>query len=237
MLRKLRYIFEYMLLRVVLALVDVLPFAVAAGFASFLADLYYCFNKKRRNIAIENVKLSGIAEDDKAAAAIARASIRHFAVLIIESIKADRFFDKGDWRDHVEMDIPDETKDLLNLLTQWQSQGKTRRIGAIINHFHVGMGSGAMVVWQVDPSRIEAVGLCLAGFDEVSHAYQRPTSPQWPYNLYTMVHGADPASTEQTVKRMSEACGVADYQRLLTEKELKKVPPTYIIPDNPMRQG
>ncbi len=130
-----------------------------------------------------------------------------------------------------------ETEDLLDLLAKWQSQGKIRRIGAIINHFHVGMGSGAMVVWQVEPSRIEEVGLCLADFSEVSHAYQRPSSPQWPYNLYTMVHGADPASTEQTVKRMSETCGVADYQLLLTEKELKKVPPTYIIPDSPMGQG
>ena len=130
-----------------------------------------------------------------------------------------------------------ETEALLALLTQWQSERKIRRIGAIINHFHVGMGSGAMVVWQVEPDRIEEVGLCLAGFSEVSHAYQRPSSPQWPYNLYTMVHGADPASTEQTVKRMSEACRVSDYQLLLTEKELKKVPPTYIIPDNPMRQG
>ena len=130
-----------------------------------------------------------------------------------------------------------ETQTLLDLLLQWQSQKKIRRIGAIINHFHVGMGSGAMEVWQVEPGRIEEVGLCLAGFKEVSHAYQRPSSPQWPYNLYTMVHGADPASTEQTVKRMSEACAVADYQLLLTEKELKKVPPTYIIPNNPMRQG
>jgi DNA-binding Lrp family transcriptional regulator len=130
-----------------------------------------------------------------------------------------------------------ETKDLLDLLTQWQSQSRIRRIGAIVNHFHVGMGSGAMVVWQVEPSRIEAVGLCLSGFSQVSHAYQRPASPRWPYNLYTMVHGADPGSAEKTVKRMSEACHVADYQLLLTEKELKKAPPTYIIPDSPMGQG
>ncbi len=130
-----------------------------------------------------------------------------------------------------------ETEVLLAMLAEWQSKGRIRRIGAIINHFHVGMGSGAMVVWQVEPDRVEEVGLCLAGFREVSHAYQRPASPQWPYNLYTMVHGADPASTEQTVQRMSETCRVAEYQLLLTEKELKKVPPTYIIPDNPMRQG
>ena len=130
-----------------------------------------------------------------------------------------------------------ETKTLLDLLEQWQSQGNIRRIGAIINHFHVCMGSGAMVVWYVEPDRLEEVGLCLSGFSEVSHAYQRPWSPQWPYNLYTMVHGADPASTEQTVKRMSETCCVPDYQLLLTERELKKVPPTYIIPEQEMRQG
>ncbi len=129
------------------------------------------------------------------------------------------------------------TQTLLDLLEQWQTDGKIRRIGAIINHFHVGMGSGAMVVWLVEPDRIEEVGLCLAQFKEVSHAYQRPCSPQWPYNLYTMVHGADPASTAETVKQMSDACAVADCQLLLTEKELKKVPPTYIIPDSSMRQG
>ena len=88
-----------------------------------------------------------------------------------------------------------------------------------------------MVVWQVPLDRIEAVGQCLAGFKEVSHAYQRPTSPQWPYNLYTMVHAADMDSTQAIVQRMSQACGVADYRLLLTERELKKVPPTYIMPE------
>ena len=150
-----------------------------------------------------------------------------------EGFPRDSLTPYADVADRIGMD----TTALLELLAQWQSQGKIRRIGAIVNHFHVGMGSGAMVVWQVEPDRIEEVGLCLAGFPEVSHAYQRPASAQWPYNLYTMVHGADPAGTEATVKRMSDACRVADYQLLLTEKELKKVPPTYIIPDGSMRQG
>jgi len=71
----------------------------------------------------------------------------------------------------------------------------------------------------------------LAGFKAVSHAYQRPTSPNWPYNLYTMVHGTDAQDAEQTVKRMSVACGIEDYRLLITEKELKKVAPTYIVED------
>ena len=86
-----------------------------------------------------------------------------------------------------------------------------------------------MVVWQVEPDRLDEVGRCLAGFAEVSHAYRRPVREHWPYNLYTMVHGADRQDTEAVAQRMSQACGVTRYRLLVTEKELKKVPPTYIV--------
>lgn len=131
---------------------------------------------------------------------------------------------------HMASRIGIDTADLLEVLRQWQANGRIRRLGAIVNHFQVGMGSGAMVVWQVPLDRIEAVGQCLAGFKEVSHAYQRPSSEQWPYNLYTMVHGAHADSTQAIVERMSQACGITDYRMLVTEQELKKVPPTYIMP-------
>jgi DNA-binding Lrp family transcriptional regulator len=121
-----------------------------------------------------------------------------------------------------------DTKQLLAILAQWKREGKLRRIGAIVNHSKVGFSGGGMVAWRVEPGRIEEVGTRLAKFEEVSHAYERKTAENWPYNLYTMVHGADIQQVEQTVKRMSEACGVSDYRILATEKELKKVPPTYI---------
>ena len=124
-------------------------------------------------------------------------------------------------------------EDLLDTLRLWRDQGKLRRLGAIVNHFRVGMGGGAMVVWQVPPERIEAVGKQLAGFPEVSHAYQRACMPNWPYNLYTMVHAADGSEPETIVARMSQACGVTQYRLLMTEKELKKVAPTYVTGASP----
>lgn len=127
------------------------------------------------------------------------------------------------------MGIPVEV--LLETLESWRQQGKLRRLGAIVNHFRVGMGGGAMVVWQVPPECVEAVGKQLAGFSEVSHAYQRPLKPGWPYNLYTMVHAADGQDPMDIVARMSAACGVSQYRLLVTEKELKKVAPTYITAD------
>ncbi len=97
-----------------------------------------------------------------------------------------------------------------------------------MNHFKVGLGAGAMVVWQVEPERTEEVGKIFAAFSEVSHAYERHTDKSWPYNIYTMVHGKSDEDLQQTIRQMSQACGISDYRILVTEKELKKVPPTYI---------
>ncbi len=121
-----------------------------------------------------------------------------------------------------------DTGQLLAVLKEWKQQGKLRRIGAIVNHFKVGLGAGAMVVWQVEPERTEEVGGIFAAFSEVSHAYERHTDKSWPYNVYTMVHGKSSEDVQQTVRQMSQACGISNYRILVTEKELKKVPPTYI---------
>ncbi len=122
-----------------------------------------------------------------------------------------------------------EPDQLLEVLRQWDADGKLRRIGAVVSHVKVGLAAGSMVVWQVAPARAEEVGGILASFAQVSHAYQRPTSPAWPYNLYTMVHGTDAAEVDRTVREMSKACGVKKYCQLHTKRELKKVPPTYIM--------
>jgi siroheme decarboxylase len=117
---------------------------------------------------------------------------------------------------------------LLTVLKDWKSQGKIRRIGAVIDHFRTGPGAGAMVVWEVEAEKIEQVGTILAGFEEVSHAYERETGENWPFNLYTMVHAKHRDDIKRIVKKMSDACGVGSYRVLFTERELKKVSPVYV---------
>ena len=121
-----------------------------------------------------------------------------------------------------------ETSQLLKILENWKKEGKLRRIGAIVNHFQIGRQANAMVVWQVEPQRSEEVGSILAEFEEVSHAYERVVSDKWPYNLYTMIHGTSVDNVKEIVQKMSQACGVSQYRILFTDRELKKVPPTYI---------
>lgn len=118
--------------------------------------------------------------------------------------------------------------ELLTVLDQWRRDGTIRRMGAIVDHFRMGLADGALVVWKVEPARIADAGAILAGFEEVSHAYERQTAPGWEYSLYTMVHGTTPEAVRRAVQRMSEAAGVSDYLILSTRRELKKAAPRYI---------
>ena len=121
-----------------------------------------------------------------------------------------------------------ETEELLAVLEDWKRRGVIRRIGAIVDPTKVGLSAGAMVVWQVGAESVERVGRALAAFDEVSHIYERAVCADWPYNVYTMVHGASAEDVRRTVERMSRACGICNYRVLVTEKELKKTPPRYV---------
>jgi siroheme decarboxylase len=120
------------------------------------------------------------------------------------------------------------TEELLAVLERWRHDGTIRRFGAVVNHFRIGLAEGAMVVWKVEPGRVAEVGAIFAGFEEVSHAYERRTAPGWEHNVYTMVHGTTPEAVRRTVQRMSEAAGVSECLVLSTRKELKKVAPRYV---------
>ena len=121
------------------------------------------------------------------------------------------------------------TEQLLGMLRDWKADKRIRRLGAIVNHFQMGHGVGAMVVWSVPDERVQQVGELFASFPKVSHAYQRPYKKQWPYNLYTMVHATSTDELEQTIRDMSRQSGVTEFHALKTVRELKKVPPTYIV--------
>ena len=136
-------------------------------------------------------------------------------------------------KEFIDVLCPDGDKEpmpieLLEILEDWKRCGKLRRIGAIVNHFKVGLGAGAMVVWQVENERVCDVGRILAGFEEVSHVYERKTDKNWPFNLYTMVHGKSRGEVKNTVERMSRECGVSNYRMLCTKKQFKKTPPIYV---------
>jgi len=69
-------------------------------------------------------------------------------------------------------------------------EGLIRRIGAVPNHYRLGYTANGMTVWDVDDALVDELGEKVGALDFVSHCYRRPRAlPNWPYNLYAMVHG------------------------------------------------
>ena len=72
----------------------------------------------------------------------------------------------------------------------------------------------------------DSVGLGIAvgaTFPQVSHCYQRPAyPPDWPYTLFTMVHGQEREETAEIVRHIHQAIGPAEHTILYSLKEYKK---------------
>jgi len=78
--------------------------------------------------------------------------------------------------------------------------GVIRRIAAVPNHYAVGYRANGMSVWDVPDERVDELGGAVGALPFVSHCYRRPRYlPQWPYNLFAMVHGRTRAEVAEKV--------------------------------------
>ncbi|HEY8805289.1 MAG TPA: Lrp/AsnC family transcriptional regulator [Clostridium sp.] len=119
--------------------------------------------------------------------------------------------------------------ELMDKIKEFSSSGIIRRVGTIVNHRNVGFIANAMVVWTVPEDLIKDVSKIMISFSQVSHCYQRPTFPEWPYNVFTMVHAGSKQGCEKVVKEISDAININNYKMLYSSDELKKVSMKYFI--------
>lgn len=119
--------------------------------------------------------------------------------------------------------------ELLDKAREFQEVGYMRRFAAILRHQKAGFTANGMVCWQVPEERIEEVGKIAASFPQVSHCYQRPVYPDWPYNLFSMIHSRDIEKCKRIAQQISEKTGVTDYVILFSTKEYKKERVKYFV--------
>ncbi|NLC06738.1 MAG: Lrp/AsnC family transcriptional regulator [Syntrophomonadaceae bacterium] len=117
--------------------------------------------------------------------------------------------------------------DLLQKISEMHNQGVIRRFGAILRHRQAGITANAMVVWRVPAEDIERVGTIMAQSPAVTHCYERPTGPDWPYNLYTMIHGRSTEECEEVVQKLAQLTNIKECQLLYGIKEYKKTSMQY----------
>ena len=117
--------------------------------------------------------------------------------------------------------------DLLDGLKSWLADGRVRRYGALANHRLLGFTANSMTLWTVPDDQVESVGRRLAAFPQVSHCYERPAFPGFPYNLYAMIHGQSRAQCLAAADELSAACEAGDPVALFSNREFKKTAPSY----------
>lgn len=119
----------------------------------------------------------------------------------------------------------DEVLELLRSMTQ---DGSIRRFGASIKHQKAGYTHNAMVAWIVTEAEADAAGEAAAEHPLISHCYYRPSSaPDWPYELYTMIHGRDPDEYKTVIEQLRRTTSLKEFAVLESLKELKKTSMTY----------
>jgi siroheme decarboxylase len=74
-------------------------------------------------------------------------------------------------------------------------------------------------------------GARMAAFRGISHCYQRPTYPDWPYSLFTMAHGRSKEECDAILEAIAAETGIADRATLYSSTEFKKVRLLYFTDD------
>ena len=118
--------------------------------------------------------------------------------------------------------------DVLNLLRSLKKDGAIRRFGASLKHQKAGWTHNAMVAWKVRKEDADEAGAKAAEHPLISHCYYRPSSAEdWPYEMYTMIHGRNPDEYKEVVADLIRRTCLREYAVLESLREMKKISMTY----------
>lgn len=108
---------------------------------------------------------------------------------------------------------------------QLTERGVIRRFGMVLSHRDLGYKANAMVVWDIPDAAVGEIGEKLAALDYVTLCYRRPRRlPDWPYNLFCMIHGRDRGTVEALAEEAAAVAGAADCPRsvLFSTRQFKQ---------------
>ncbi len=115
--------------------------------------------------------------------------------------------------------------EVMQRLSALQEAGVVRRIALAPNHYALGLVANGMSVWDVADAEVDRLGAAVGALDFVSHCYRRPRAlPDWPYNLFAMLHGASRDEVEAKRAEVAVLLGPAcrGHDILYSTRILKK---------------
>jgi siroheme decarboxylase len=119
--------------------------------------------------------------------------------------------------------------ELFKKAIEYETMGVMRRFAAILRHRDAGFAANGMIVWMVPEDKIDEVGYKLASFAQVSHCYRRPVYPDWPFNLFSMIHARTIEAAKKIAIELSNFVGINEYKILFSSREFKKERVKYFV--------
>lgn len=117
---------------------------------------------------------------------------------------------------HLAEQVGATEEEVMSCLNGWIDDGLVKRLGLVVKHRALGYRANAMVVWDIEDSQLERIGNLLASSPAVTLCYQRPRKlPEWPYNLFCMIHGRTREGVEAQLSRLVEQHQLHDIPKAL----------------------
>ncbi|HEC85647.1 MAG: Lrp/AsnC family transcriptional regulator [Candidatus Parabeggiatoa sp. nov. 2] len=115
--------------------------------------------------------------------------------------------------------------EVMARLQRMLKNGIIRRLSAVPNHYALGYRANGMTVWDVPDEQIDELGRRVGQLNFVSHCYRRPRHlPEWPYNLFAMIHGRTQSQIDEQFQQIAELLGEHNrgHKTLYSTRILKK---------------
>jgi siroheme decarboxylase len=120
-------------------------------------------------------------------------------------------------------------EDVLAAIERLLETGCLKRVGCVVNHVATGFDANCMVVWDVPDDELDTRGTEVGALPAVTLCYHRPRRPEldWPYNLFTMIHGRDPEAVAEQIDLLEREYLPYDHERLRSTRTLKQTGARY----------
>ncbi len=106
--------------------------------------------------------------------------------------------------------------EVIEAIRRLIERGIIRRFGVVLSHRDLGYRANAMAVWDVPDGAVREIGGRMAALSFVTLCYRRPRRlPDWPYNLFCMIHGRDRTTVKQLVDDAARAARAERYPRAI----------------------
>lgn len=118
-----------------------------------------------------------------------------------------------------------DEEDVIQRIQKLKDDNVVKRFGVVVRHHELGYKANAMTVWNIPDEAVSELGACMGQFDFVTLCYRRPRRlPDWPYNLFTMIHGKDRDDVLANIELLAKRCNLkeVEYNVLFSTRRFKQ---------------